>query len=39
MRRASRKPGMRFLALYRYYRFLNMSVFDAALLAYQLRVK
>lgn len=28
---------MRFLTLYRYYRFLNMSMFDAARLAYQLR--
>lgn len=30
---------MRFFALYRYYRFLNMSVFDAARLAYQLRAR
>lgn len=30
---------MRFLALYRYYRFLNMSMFAAARFAYQLRAK
>jgi hypothetical protein len=36
-RRAEREPVMPFLNLYRYYRFLGMSMFDAARFAYQLR--
>lgn len=30
---------MRFLTLYRYHRFIGMTMFDAARLAYQLRAR
>lgn len=30
---------MRFLALYRYYRFIGMSMLDSVRFAYQLRAK